>query len=279
MRNAIVLQQQIVSSKQQLLCHSRQKYIWIHWSWLFFCICFAVFWIEKSADSSDAMNEQNDPFLLYCNLEHADVRIFSGQKKKTRKLLKFALQLSLEGKKRNFLIILDKKSSTRKLGLLLVENAVALILSTFLQMIPVRFSSALTFMFMFCLKWKSRLKLFPLSGIVSGWKMSPFFLSQKKCIDSSLTLVTKNIMQKKKGKKIQFRALTLKHFPDLCSIFLITFCNVMGKYKDFAKWSNRLKLIGFSTLSRSLLLEQCYCILSSLFRRPIEFLTVFCWST
>ena len=81
MRNAIVLQQQIVSSKQQMLCHSRQKYVWIHWSWLFFCICFAVFWIEKSADSSDAMNEQNDPFLLYCNLEHADVRIFSGQKK------------------------------------------------------------------------------------------------------------------------------------------------------------------------------------------------------
>ena len=99
MRNAIVLQQQIVSSKQQMLCHSRQKYVWIHWSWLFFCICFAVFWIEKSADSSDAMNEQNDPFLLYCNLEHADVRIFSGQKKK---LLKFALQLSFEGKKKLF---------------------------------------------------------------------------------------------------------------------------------------------------------------------------------
>ena len=116
-------------------------------------------------------------------------------------------------------------------------------------------------------------------GLFQAGKWAPFLLSQKKCIDSSLTLVTKNIMQKKKGKKIQFRALTLKHFPDLCSIFLITFCNVMGKYKDFAKWSNRLKLIGFSTLSRSLLLEQCYCILSSLFRRPIEFLTVFCWST
>ena len=176
MRNAIVLQQQIVSSKQQMLCHSRQKYVWIHWSWLFFCICFAVFWIEKSADSSDAMNEQNDPFLLYCNLEHADVRIFSGQKKKT---FEVCITIVSWRKKRNFLIILDKKSSTRRLGLLLVENAVALILSTFLQMIPVRFSSALTFMFMFCLKWKSRLKLFPLSGIVSGWKMSPFFTLTK----------------------------------------------------------------------------------------------------
>ena len=177
MRNAIVLQQQIVSSKQQLLCHSRQKYIWIHWSWLFFCICFAVFWIEKSADSSDAMNEQNDPFLLYCNLEHADVRIFSGQKKK---LLKFALQLSLERKKRNFLIILDKKSSTRRLGLLLVENAVALILSTFLQMIPVRFSFRPHFHVYVLLEMEVKIEALSIEWDCFRLENEPLFYSHKR---------------------------------------------------------------------------------------------------